>query len=61
MNEKLAKYIFNKETKGKDVLYTNRIKVISDLTGVLHIFYSKFSTRSSIVIIDTLKIRNIWM
>lgn len=26
MNEKLAKYIFNKETKGKDVLYTNRNK-----------------------------------
>lgn len=26
MNEKLVKYLFNKETKGKDVLYTTRNK-----------------------------------
>lgn len=50
-----------RKQRGKMYYTLIEIKVISDLTGVLHIFYSKFSTRSSIVIIDTLKIRNIWM
>lgn len=50
-----------RKQRGKTYYTLIEIKVISDLTGVLHIFYSKFSTRSSIVIIDTLKIRNIWM
>lgn len=39
-----------RKQRGKMYYTLIEIKVISDLTGVLHIFYSKFSTRSSIVL-----------